>query len=619
MQLVATQQSSMDIVNGPLFKATLFNIEGQEQHISLVSHHLIVDAVSWRVILQNLEALIQNANAVLDASSIPFQVWTKMQAERAAALPAGSTLPAYIPSPNLDYWGMGTSLNVYGDVVEETFALGEKATALLLGDANAAFRTEPVELLLSSVLLSFDHTFAGRPWPSIYNEGHGREPWTSAIDINNTVGWFTTFAPVHVTTSSDSIAHIVRHVKDARRKIPANGFSYFASRYFNPEAREAFQHHDQMEIVFSYLGKTQQFEREDSLFREIEFTGFDPLGNVGHTVRRMALFEISAVVKDNCFHFSVAFNRRMKHHSRIRSWVYRLEKSLTDTALELASTASEFTLSDFPLLDTDYSNLKRLTDDMLPKLGVSEENVENLYPCSPIQEGMLLSQARQPGSYLVRQVARVSSSTSRPVDVARLQAAWQAVVDRHSVLRTIFIEQISFSDAGNGHFHQLVLKHSEATVKMLDYAGDDVVAFMEREAGMQYASFLPAHQVIFCQTPGNELYCLMELSHALIDGTSLALLQRDLILAYQNTLPAGSGPLYSDYIGYLQAQDKEADLEYWTGCLTNISPCQFPVLDTPAEHVSKPSSLTIDLGVESAMHAFCEKHEVTVANIFQAA
>ena len=619
MQLVAAQQSSMDIENGPLFKATLFNISDQEQHISLVAHHLVVDAVSWRVILQNLEELVQNENAVLKAPPVPFQGWTKLQAERAATSKPESTLPTAIPSPNLDYWGMGSAPNVYGDVVEETFVLGEAATGMLLGDANTAFGTEPVELLLSSILHSFDHTFAGRPWPAIYNEGHGREPWKSAIDVNNTVGWFTTFSPLYVNTSSDSVAHIVRHVKDTRRRIPANGFSYFSSRYLNETGREAFQHHDVMEVVFNYLGKTQQFERDDSLFREIEMNGFDPLGNVGHAVRRLAMFEISATVRDNCFHFSVAFNRRMKHHSRIRSWVYRLEKALADVASELATAARQLTLSDFPLLDTDYENLRRLTDDMLPGLAVAEDNVENIYPCSPIQEGMLLSQARAPSSYLLRQISKVTSSTDVPVDLGRLHAAWQAVVDRHSALRTIFIEQVSTSHSASGHFNQLVLKQSEASVKILKYDGDDVVSYLEREAGDLYPSARPAHRAIFCETSDNQFYCIMELSHTLVDGTSLALLQRDLVLAYQNALPNGPGPLYSDYIGYLQAQDQETDLNYWKTYLANVTPCQFPALDTPAEQVNQSNNLTMDLGVESALHAFCEKQEITVANLFQAA
>ncbi|RYP81490.1 hypothetical protein DL769_001961 [Monosporascus sp. CRB-8-3] len=272
----------------------------------------------------------------------------------------------------------------------------------------------------------------------------------------------------------------------------------------------------------------------------------------------------------------------------------------------------------FPLLRAaGDASLEKLTDDVLPNMGVAVDNVQNIYPCSPIQEGILLSQARNPDTYLVRQVWHVQTPTARePVDVGRLQAAWQSVIDRHSMLRTIFVENAP--DDGS-HFLQVVLKHAAANIKLLTHDSNLVVSFMEQQPRVQLGTSSPAHQMIICQTPDDEVYCLLELSHALIDGTSLALLQNDLILAYDHSALAMPGPLYSDYISYLQDQPKEAALAYWTKYLSSVVPCQFPSLCDLLPETRKACSLSLDLGAESALHAFCEVHQVTLANLFQAA
>ncbi|KAH8896009.1 acetyl-CoA synthetase-like protein [Thozetella sp. PMI_491] len=287
--------------------------------------------------------------------------------------------------------------------------------------------------------------------------------------------------------------------------------------------------------------------------------------------------------------------------------------SISTQAKNISETASNF--ERLPAKTT--ANLEIFADDMLSDLGVTKENVEHVYPCSPIQEGILLSQARQPGSYLVRQVFRVQSNTNDPVDVKRLRTSWQSVVHRHSILRTIFVEQSSTTD--DPHFYQVVLKNFSPNIKMLKYSAGDVVAFMDREAEIHYDTCLPVHQVIFCRSPMNEVFCLMELSHALIDGTSLALVQQDLIQTYQYGLLLGPGSLYYDYVEFLQSQSRQAGLDYWTSHLANISACHFPRLNFPEVEVKKPRKLTINLGLESMIHSFCKQQEVTMANVFQAA
>lgn len=192
---VAETQSCLDPFNGPIFAADLFNLRSGGQVLFLVAHHLCVDMVSWRIVLQDLEELIVSGS-LSDEKALSFQSWCAMQLERALAHDAQLTLPFTPEQPNLRYWGMHDSPNLYGDIKMESFTLSEDATKYVLDGCHDVFGTDTVEILLASVIHSFRQTFTDRKVPTIYNEGHGREPWDANIDLSRTVGWFTTIAPL---------------------------------------------------------------------------------------------------------------------------------------------------------------------------------------------------------------------------------------------------------------------------------------------------------------------------------------------------------------------------------------------------------------------------------------
>jgi Condensation domain. len=278
---VADSQSCLDPVKGPIFAADLFNLRSGGQILFLVAHHLCVDMVSWRIILQDLEELIVSGS-LSDDKALSFQSWCAMQQERAKSNDSALTLPFTPEKANLQYWGMEESPNMYGDIKMESFSLSEDATKFILDDCHEVFGTDTVDILLASVIHSFRQIFTDRKAPTIYNEGHGREPWDANIDLSRTVGWFTTMAPLlvegdngeyhlfsHLPTITCShfivgIIDTIKRVKDTRRKIADNGRPYFAKSMLHTD-HEDFQ--VPLEILFNYLGRLQQLERADSLFR----------------------------------------------------------------------------------------------------------------------------------------------------------------------------------------------------------------------------------------------------------------------------------------------------------------------------------------------------------------
>ena len=188
--MIADSQKCLDPTSGPLFAADLFE-SGGEQYAFLVGHHLVIDLVSWRLLLEELEEILKGSSLLPPA--LPFQKWCQLQQEHANTFSLDKVLPPVeIPALDFSYWGIQHEDNTYGNAGHESFELDPDKTALFLGGCHNALRTEPLEVLLASLIQSWAQVFADRTLPAIFNEGHGREVWNTDIDITRTVGWFTT-------------------------------------------------------------------------------------------------------------------------------------------------------------------------------------------------------------------------------------------------------------------------------------------------------------------------------------------------------------------------------------------------------------------------------------------
>lgn len=629
LQRTLACQSTLNITCGPVFAANLYGVKGESQYLFLVAHHLVIDLVSWRVILADLEEVVQTGT-LNKQPPLPFQIWCREQA--AYCVEHGNPevcLPFDTTPGNFDYWGMGKRDNVFGDTLVADCTMNARTTSLLFGASNSALRTEPVDILLTALYSSFQEAFNRSP-PTIFCEGHGREPWDAAIDLSETVGWFTTIWPLSISTSprGDAI-ETLKQCKDIRRSIPRNGWSYFATRFLTAEGQEKFKSHEQMEIMFNYFGRAHQLERPDALFRLGDHSSPSPTGD---QVRRLALFDISVTVENNEACISFTFNRHMLHQAQIYAWVQSFEETLDQLVEKLLKTAPEFTPSDFPLLPLTYRGLGKLENELL-KLGVSSlDEVEHLYTVSPMQQGILLSQIKAPETYKVIQVCEVLPANEGFVDIYRLQQAWQKVVERHNLLRTIFME-IESPTHGSA-FGQLVLKRYTAPTTVLRSESDDTaIQLLSHQQPFEYSANYPPHRFTVCQTPSKRAFFKIEISHALIDGTSMARLTEDLNLAYSDfdqvnseldtslgtNFSTKSDQTYVDFISYLNQQNRNKALEYWKDYLADVQPCHLPVKSSAELKYDNHCTIPIEIEDAPRMRRFCAGHGVTLTNVFQAA
>ena len=621
--IMSATQLSLDIQKGPVFAVNLFQTSNDGDLLFLVAHHVMIDLVSWRTILRDLEEVLTTGSLSAEMP-MPFQNWLQLQSEFEAQRSDLSTaLPFTIPAPDFGYWGMLGKSNVIRDTVEQRFQLDKAATAQLLGEApHTALRTEPLHLLLSSLIHSFRNTFSDRQLPALFREGHGREPWDDEIDISETVGWFTTMYPLYVEPEKqDDIVEIVKRVKDTSRTVPDNGRPYFASRYLNEAGIQTFGSHDAVEISFDYLGLYQQLERPDALLQQV--AGYEATAqDVGPDVPRFALVEITAEMISGHMQFSFVFNRHMNNQAGLKAWINNCKSSLLSATERLTRLQREHTLADFPLLSLSYPGLHELLSHRLPQIGVADADaVESIYPCSPMQHGLLIAQSRSMnGFYEYYHTMKVESKkVGQRVDVKRLEKAWRKVVQRHPSLRTVFIESVG----QDGLYDQVVLKEVNPCMQITDCTNDDVEKIFGSQEPIAFQASEAPHRLTICKTSTGAIFCKLDINHAIVDGSSIANILGDLALAYDDKISPKPGFAFEAYISYVLKHPAASTLGFWQEHLSGVKPCIFPAmayLEDAAEPDKQLKIANVNIDMSPAvLTAFCADHSVTIVNLFQLA
>lgn len=572
--LAQSRQEQMDIQHGPVFAADVFCLPSGEQILLISAHHLVIDLVSWRVIWYDIEQSLRGRRDAVMRPTTSFQTWCEMQNQMAQSLMPSQVLPFVVDTRGYEYWGVDAAQNTEAESEIHVISLDEDVTTRLLGQSNERLGTEPTEIFLAMLFQSFQQVFADRPLPPIFVEEHGREaPEDFEVDLSETVGWFATIFPIHVSSKpNDNIVNMTKLAKDNRRSVPGRGLPYMASRYLTPDGQTAFREHQKVEVLFKYAGTYQKLENDDSILsRETDSTMERDLSQTSSTARRVGLIELNLDTQFGRLNISCSLHRHMKHKDRLQQWIKVFAESLTQAAHELSAGPKIFSLSDFPLLSLSYSGLESL-ERTIQAAGTRLGAVEDIYPCTPMQEGILLSMQKGTSSYLNHQVWRCEMGSEKsPVCPAQLEAAWRCVVKCHSILSTVFVPLCE-----NSLFAQVVVANAPVRVDQIRCESRNPADTLMKCEKPVFADGEPHHHLRICQSSSGEVACRLDINHALSDAESASTIINDLTMAYEG-LTLSVAPRFKELMQYLRRIPAADRMEYWDRVLKDVSRCHFPV------------------------------------------
>ncbi|KAH8647284.1 hypothetical protein BX600DRAFT_532785 [Xylariales sp. PMI_506] len=263
-----------------------------------------------------------------------------------------------------------------------------------------------------------------------------------------------------------------------------------------------------------------------------------------------------------------------------------------------------------------------LYDELLHKVKArvglqSIAEIEAIYPCTPVQIGMLITHARDHRFYEIHNVFEVKSMRSGlVVDPDRLERAWNDVVNRQPVLRTVFFEDTSTPNI----IYQAVIngRNFNANVLRLNCATDDPVDMLFSKQTVDFQAPVAPNRLTICSTPSGKVFAKVEILHALSDGTTWDMIFKEVSQAYEDSLSTKSPPSYADYVSYLASQPSQKALKYWESYLAGVKPCLFPRLSNSKALDSEVLSMSVDFDEGARLRKFCAEYGVTVSNIIQA-
>ncbi len=271
---VAAAQASLDLVLGRLVCAVYFpRFAAGSGRLLLVVHHLVVDAVSWRPLLEDLETaygqLDRGEPVALPPKTASWRSWARSLAAHATSPAVEEELPYWLAEPRFRV----PPLPVDRDAEERgigrsvTVTLPAAETRMLVQEAAQAYRARLDEILLAALAMSFAR-MSGARLLLVDVEGHGRGAELADLDLSRTVGWFTTMAPLllNLEVAGGDPVEVLAAVKQQVRAVPHGGSGYGLLRYLNPATREQLAALPAAEMSFLYLGQLDQAVASSALF-----------------------------------------------------------------------------------------------------------------------------------------------------------------------------------------------------------------------------------------------------------------------------------------------------------------------------------------------------------------
>ncbi|MCG7560202.1 non-ribosomal peptide synthetase [Pseudoalteromonas sp. McH1-42] len=598
----------------------------QADRLLVIAHHLLIDGVSWRILLADLEqacAQVQSGQAVqlLPASAsldaIAFYLQDRAQETQYLARWQDAAAVSRCQRP-LGASFTGSQLTT---AIINKIQFSQSQTQQLLNEANRPYRSNIQTLLLSAwQWLAIRHYQCTDQ--VVMLESHGRAQLQGALDASRTIGWLTALFPLRLTcgsvVSGSALTEVICAVKEQLAWTTRHGSEFGALRHAHPEPqiRDSLNINTREQVFFNYLGQLDTVLQHSGLLGDAaEPTGLlrSELDNV------FGALQITAAVTGGCLSVTLECASDYYSEQDARQLSTRFEQAIEEVLAHcVTQTEHYFTPSDFPLLP----QLDKLQlDQLLDKAG---QGVADIYPMTPLQQGMWFhAQGADNSAYLEQSVMLLEGV----LDTEAFAYAWAQLAANHSILRTAFFVTP----------HQPVqVVFEQCTVPLQidepqSYDGT-VETCLTQVAAQEYQ-----HPIDLQGAPCMRLrlvpfgeHChgfVWTYHHMIMDGWSLPVLFAELVEHYharvQTRMVKSVMDPFRDYVEYLEKRDIQAEQAFWQQQLAKV--------DTPTlvtEHLAisdgknhSVSELTETLSTDftAQLSAFAKQRGLTLNQVVQGA
>ncbi|BBZ01764.1 non-ribosomal peptide synthetase [Mycolicibacterium chitae] len=624
-EAVAAARSRLDPAAGAMVSALWVP---ETRQLALMIHHLAVDGVSWRILLEDVNiAWAQHRGGqpvALPDGGTSFARWSALLADYAtdpAVVASADTwrevtaAPAALPSPE-------PGVDTYATAGQLTVALDAATTRQLLGPVPTAFHAGVQDILLIAFGLAWSELLGTATPVGIDVEGHGRSEdlLGGNIDLSRTVGWFTSKYPVALTTgrlgwdqirSGDAtLGRAIKEVKEQLRALP-DGLTYGLLRYLNPDVELGESNPD---IGFNYLGRLGAGATD--LAEELWRLDQDALAKTGaasavpmplmHTVDLNAgtLDTDDGPVLQAAWTWAQSAVEEEQIVTLSRLWF----EALAGICAHVRNGGGGFTPSD--LAPT------RLTQDQIEVL--QEQYVlADVLPLTPLQHGLLFHSTLPQATGLDLYVVQPDITITGIVDQHRLRDALHAVVNRHPNLAARFCVQF-------GEPVQVIPAEPMMAWRYLDLRGDDrnpddevqQLCAAERAAVCDLGE-RPTFRAALIRTAGNQHRFVLTFHHIVIDGWSLPILLQEIFAGYFGQRLPPVTP-YRNFVSWLAEQDQDAARHAWQAVLQGFDT---PTLVAPAAQAGSRGveSYRMSAEITRAIGELARSQRTTANTVLQAA
>ncbi|MFI6641776.1 amino acid adenylation domain-containing protein [Streptomyces sp. NPDC050504] len=619
-----------------------------EGHLALVVHHLVVDGVSWRILLPDLEAALGAVRAGeqvrLDPVGTSFRRWSQELVRAASAEARTAELELWrtvldTPDPLLAERRTDPAVDVVGVGRQLSVTLPARVTEDLLGRVPALFHAGPDEAMLAALGLAVarwrrERGGAGADAGSavlVGLEGHGREEIVDGVDLSRTVGWFTSLYPVSVDTGTaprdelwsggPALGAALKAVKEQLRAIPDKGIGYGLLRHLNPETAAELSGRPEPQIGFNYLGRIGRADERDAAVADTVRVR-DLTGAGDATMPLAYTLELNAAAVEHpdgqrlvaSWTWSGELLAEDEVREIARLWFEALEALAAHAALP---GAGGLTPSDLPLVTVSQEEIDRLEQ--------ADEQVVDVLSLSPLQQGLLFHGLYDDSAsdvYTIQSALELGG----PLDPAVLRRSAQTLLERHDNLRAYFVTGAS------GKPLQVVparaaLPWTEVDLSHLSGAAQD-----EALAGLLAADRAarfdlrtpPLLRCTLVRLGETRHRFVLTVHHIALDGWSMPLLVGELFELYGNGGDAAALPPvvpYKDYLTWLSQQDKAASEAAWGAALAGVDEPTLIAPEGQGRAPLAPERLKAELPVPliEALVARAREHGLTVNTLVQGA